>query len=163
MVKIEELKPDDGDDEFVTESEGSSTSDPSEADLQEDLSSIESDDDELEKSLTLLRIEDETIADRIYALRDIVNPSTRASIAQRWNSFWDKSISTGRGLGNFAWVATTSIILVGLPMALSIEAESMLVSHEKELERQQQGQHTLTSPGAGSADQTSSSTPSAFQ
>ncbi|OAV96875.1 hypothetical protein PTTG_07481 [Puccinia triticina 1-1 BBBD Race 1] len=144
MVKIEELKLDDGDDGFVTESDSSSVSDPSEADLADDRSSADSEDEELKRSLQMYRAEDETIADRIYALRDIIRPTTRESICQRWNSIWDKSTSTGRTLGNVAWVITTSIILVGLPMALSIEAESMLVSHEKEMERQRQGQNTLT-------------------
>ncbi|EFP86509.1 mitochondrial import receptor protein [Puccinia graminis f. sp. tritici] len=147
MVKIEELKLDDGDDGFVTESDGSSTSDPSEADQADDRSSADSDDEELQRSLEMYRVEDETIVDRIYALRDIIRPTTRESICERWNSIWEKSSSTGRTLGNLAWVLTTSIILVGLPMALSIEAESMLVSHEKEMERQRQGQHTLTTSG----------------
>jgi len=150
MVKIEELKLDDGDDDFVTESESSSASDPSEAELADDRSSADSEDEELQRSLQMYKIEDETIADRIYALRDIIRPSTRESICSRWNSIWDKSTSTGRTIGSVAWVLTTSIILVGLPMALSIEAESMLVSHEKEMERQRLGQHTLTSSGPSS-------------
>ncbi|KAH9457289.1 hypothetical protein MJO28_011568 [Puccinia striiformis f. sp. tritici] len=156
MVKMEELKMDDNDDDFVTESESSSTSDPS-----EDQSYADSEDEELQRSLQMYRVEDETIADRIYALRDIISPTTRESICERCDSIWNKSTSAGRTLGNFAWVITTSIILVGLPMALSIEAESMLVSHEKEMERQRQGQHTLTTPGTSPAGD-ANKTPSAF-
>ncbi|KAI9599709.1 hypothetical protein KEM48_008925 [Puccinia striiformis f. sp. tritici PST-130] len=78
MVKMEELKMDDNDDDFVTESESSSTSDPS-----EDQSYADSEDEELQRSLQMYRVEDETIADRIYALRDIISPTTRESICER--------------------------------------------------------------------------------
>ncbi|PLW38332.1 hypothetical protein PCANC_24614 [Puccinia coronata f. sp. avenae] len=161
MVKIEELKLDDGDDDFVTESEGSTTSDPSEVELADERSSADSEDEELQRSLQMYRIEDETIADRIYALRDIISPSTRESICSQWNYIRDKSASTGRTIGSLAWVITTSIILVGLPVALSIEAESMLVSHEKEMDRQRLGQHTLTTSGTPSTDD-AKPPPSAF-
>ncbi|EGG13203.1 uncharacterized protein MELLADRAFT_30742, partial [Melampsora larici-populina 98AG31] len=93
--------------------------------------------DELDEGIS---IEDETIIDRIYALKDIISPSSRTTICESWNKLSNSTKSTTRFLGNVAWVITTSMILVGLPMALSIEGESMLVAHEKEMERQAHGQ-----------------------
>ncbi|KAG0146777.1 hypothetical protein CROQUDRAFT_656966, partial [Cronartium quercuum f. sp. fusiforme G11] len=139
---IEELKAEDSDDGFVTESDNSSDSDPSELALK--TRTCESDDDDdLEEALRAFRIEDETVWDRLYALRDIISPSTRAGLGETWDQLCNSTKSTTKFMGNFAWVVTTSMILIGLPMALSIEGESMLVAHEKEMERQTQGQQTI--------------------
>ncbi|KAH9812515.1 mitochondrial outer membrane translocase complex, subunit Tom22 [Melampsora americana] len=152
MVKIEELKIEDSDDGFVTESDNSSESDSSDIVIRE---KRESDDDEEDEDIDELNegisIEDETILDRIYALKDIISPSSRATLAESWNKVSNSTKSTTKFLGNVAWVITTSMILVGLPMALSIEGESMLVAHEKEMERQAHGQQSIMGVPAGNA------------
>ena len=74
----------------------------------------------------------ETFAERIAALKDMVSPTTRQHIASaaeattgwvKWSLF---------KAGNVAWIATTSALLVGLPLLLSIEGEAALVQQEKE-------------------------------
>lgn len=74
----------------------------------------------------------ETFAERIAALKDMVSPTTRQNIASaaaettgwvKWSLF---------KAGNVAWIATTSALLVGLPLLLSIEGEAALVQQEKE-------------------------------
>lgn len=44
---------------------------------------------------------------------------------------------TGKTVGKSAWVLTTTALLVGLPLALSIEGEGALVAQEKEYMGQQ--------------------------
>lgn len=74
----------------------------------------------------------ESYAERIAALKDMVSPTTRQQLADaasstsawvRWSLF---------KAGNVAWIATTSALLVGLPLLLSIEGEAALVQQEKE-------------------------------
>lgn len=123
---------------------GSSSSDPSEAGLDpdslQDPGDLDPEDAEEELALARWNPDDETFYDRLAALKDVVPPATRHSLARRWASLYDGTKTTGRWLGGAAWVVTTSLLLVGLPMALSIEGETMLVAQEKEFERQQQGQ-----------------------
>ena len=88
---------------------------------------------------------DESLYDRFTALKDIVPPSTRHSISSKVSttaSFFKKG---GKILGNIVWVVTTSALLVGLPLALSLEDEAKIVAQEKEMLAQQQGaQQVLT-------------------
>lgn len=98
-----------------------------------------SDDEDLELELSSWRPEDESISDRIYALRDMISPRTRASIAETWETASTWAIWGGKLAGNAVWVATTSALLVGLPLALSIENETMMVQQEKEMMAAQQG------------------------
>lgn len=82
---------------------------------------------------------DESLYDRFAALKDIVPPSTRHSISSKVSttaSFFKKG---GKILGNIVWVVTTSALLVGLPLALSLEDEAKIVAQEKEMLAQQQG------------------------
>lgn len=144
--QIEELQAQESDDGFITESDHSSSdSDPSELALQEKFKTEDDDEDDDDELDRFYNLNDETLLDRIQALRDIISPTTRANVYQKLNWIYDSTRSTTKRLGNFAWVITTSMILVGLPMALSIEGESMLVAHEKEMERQSQGQQVRSS------------------
>ncbi|GAA99388.1 uncharacterized protein L969DRAFT_86623 [Mixia osmundae IAM 14324] len=91
--------------------------------------------------------EDETLGDRIYALKGIVPPETRKSIMSTWTKTTGIAFTGGRWAGNALWIITTSAVLVGLPLALSIEAESMYVQQEKEYQLMQQGGSQLLAPG----------------
>ncbi|GAA5973877.1 hypothetical protein JCM11641_001196 [Rhodosporidiobolus odoratus] len=105
-----------------------------------DASSVASDalSDE-EDSLTLYDPSQETFSERFYALKDMVPPSTRASIVDSIDKVrgWTKW-SVGK-VGQAAWITTTSALLVGLPLLLSIEGEAAIVQQEKEF---------LAQPGA---------------
>jgi import receptor subunit TOM22 len=82
---------------------------------------------------------DESLYERLTALRDIVPPSTRHSIASTVSSTASFFKKGGKILGNIVWIVTTSALLVGLPLALSLEDEAKIVAQEKEMLAQQQG------------------------
>lgn len=74
---------------------------------------------------------DETLAERLLALRDIIPASTRRSISSKYStaSSWMKS-----GLvmgGKTLWVVSTSALLLGVPWALAYSEEQMIVEQER--------------------------------
>ena len=81
----------------------------------------------------------ETFFERIAALVDIVPPTTRYSIASNASKAFSTVKRIGKIAGNVVWIVTTSALLVGLPLALSIEDEQKLTAQEKEMLAQQQG------------------------
>lgn len=89
----------------------------------------------------------ETLSERLYALKDIISPSTRDSIlrgASTSATYSKKAISL---LGSAGWYITTTAILLGLPLALAVEGETVFAQQEK-MEREQQAgvqQVSLTS------------------
>ncbi|KAK2465220.1 hypothetical protein APHAL10511_002574 [Amanita phalloides] len=82
---------------------------------------------------------DESLLDRLAALKDIIPPATRHSITSRVakTASWVKR--GGKLAGNIVWIITTSALLVALPLALSLEDEAKIVAQEKEMLEQQQG------------------------
>ena len=82
---------------------------------------------------------DESILDRISALKDIVPPSTRHSIASKVSKTASFFKRTTKIAGNVIWVVTTSALLIGLPLALILEDEAKVVAQENEMLAQQQG------------------------
>lgn len=90
--------------------------------------------------------EDENLYDRLTALVDIIPPSTRHNIAAKVSKTAAFVKKTGKVVGNVVWVVTTSALLIGLPLALSLEDEAKIVAQEKEYMAQQQGaQHVSSS------------------
>lgn len=88
---------------------------------------------------------EESLFDRIAALVDIVPPTTRHAISSRISKTTAAVKSSGKFLGNVVWIITTSALLVGLPLALSLEDEAKIVSQEKEMLAQQQGAQQVRS------------------
>lgn len=135
MVKIEEVAEkvyDDRESDYVTDDD----EDDFDGDSDSDVSSVASDD--------LDDIANETVMDRIRALKDIVAPSTRKSIVRKWESATQAAWVGSKWAGNAVWVITTSALLVGLPLALAIEDEARIVAQEKELQMQQSGQQSVS-------------------
>ncbi|KAJ9108245.1 hypothetical protein QFC19_002493 [Naganishia cerealis] len=131
MVKVEEVR----DAAYADDRESDYTTDEDEEAYEtESVSSVDSEE---------IRIEDETMLDRFYALKDIVAPSTRSKVVANWErtAQWVKTGSVWAG--NAVWVITTSALLVGLPLALAMEDEARIVQQEKELQMQQSGQQSL--------------------
>jgi import receptor subunit TOM22 len=110
MVKIEEVADEWSDDDGAS----SAGSDISDSDLQ----------------LAPFNPNEETFGERLYALRDMIPPSTRASVSNSvsYTAAWVKW--TASKLGSAAWITTTSALLVGLPLMLSIEGEAGLMAQE---------------------------------
>lgn len=111
MVKIEEVS-----DEW---SDASSVASLAESDVSD-------------QELALYDPSQETLRERLAALKDMVPPTTRQSIADTFHSGASWVKWTGGKLGNAAWIVTTSALVVGLPLMLSIEGEAAIVAQEKE-------------------------------
>jgi import receptor subunit TOM22 len=83
--------------------------------------------------------EEETLTDRLLALRDIIPPTTRSYIASKVDATtnWVKSglVFSGKTL----WVVSTSALLLGVPWALAFAEEQQLVEMEKEMRMREMG------------------------
>lgn len=86
-----------------------------------------------------LVVPEESIWERISALRDIVPPSTRQSIAARISTLSSYSGVTLLWGGRAAWVLTTTLLLWGLPYSLAVEDEMRVIQQERDFNSQQQG------------------------
>ena len=82
---------------------------------------------------------DESLLDRLAALKDIVPPTTRHSLASKVSKTASFFKRTTKFAGNVIWVVTTSALLIGLPLALILEDEAKVVAQENEMLAQQQG------------------------
>ncbi|KIJ64482.1 hypothetical protein HYDPIDRAFT_111807 [Hydnomerulius pinastri MD-312] len=96
---------------------------------------------------------DETFYDRLSALVDIVPPTTRHNISTKISKTTSFVKKTGKVVGNIVWIVTTSALLVGLPLALSLEDEAKIVAQEREMLAQQQGAQQMLSPGSTGSNQ----------
>ncbi|GAA5897879.1 hypothetical protein JCM6882_005103 [Rhodosporidiobolus microsporus] len=95
--------------------------------------------DEEDSQLALYDPSQETFAERFAALKDMISPSTRASISDTVAQAQAYTKWTVGKVGAAAWITCTSALLVGLPLLLSIEGEAAIVQQEKEF---------LAQPGA---------------
>ncbi|ORZ22575.1 mitochondrial import receptor subunit Tom22-domain-containing protein [Absidia repens] len=127
MVKLEEVPVD----QFEDNVEDVVSDDESEYSDDEDF-----DDDE-----------DESVLDRLAALKDIIPLKHRNRISNSVDSVtsWGKTGATF--VGKSAWVLTTSMLLLVLPLALEIEKEQALVAYEQEAMQQQGAAQQLMNPG----------------
>lgn len=129
MVLVEEVKEEiivDRESDYETESEFS----------EDDADSVVSEDD-FDPSA-------ETLADRVAALKDIVPPEARKSLANTAETIKAWSSAAYALSGNVAWWVCTSAILVALPLALASENEAMITQQERELQMQSTGQQQVS-------------------
>ena len=87
---------------------------------------------------------DETLYERIVALKDIIPASTRRSLSSKYEtvSSWTKS-----GLlfgGKTLWVVSTSALLLGVPWALAYSEEQMIVEQERAEMMNQRAQNEVS-------------------
>ena len=95
----------------------------------------------------------ETLAERLYALRDIIPPTTRGWISSRVSSISSKAWSVLSFSGKGAWVITTSALFIGVPFALSFAEDQQLTAMEQEYNMRQAGSELLTAGAEhGTAD-----------
>jgi import receptor subunit TOM22 len=83
--------------------------------------------------------DEETLVDRISALRDIIPPTTRSYIASKVETttswIWSGTMFAGKTL----WVVSTSALLLGVPYALAFAEEQQWVEMEKEMKMRESG------------------------
>ncbi|CAJ0833549.1 13936_t:CDS:2 [Entrophospora sp. SA101] len=73
---------------------------------------------------------DESIFERIIALRDIIPAETRESISNNISTVLRFGARSAKFLGNTFWVVTTSALLLIMPLAFEIERENFLTQME---------------------------------
>ncbi|KAJ2365679.1 mitochondrial import receptor subunit Tom22 [Coemansia sp. RSA 2610] len=119
MVKLVEIENEyESDSQYTTDSE-SLASDSEHSDYESD-------------------VEDESLLERLAALKDIVPAQQRQTIASVASSakYWGEF--GARLVGKLSWVFTTSALLVVFPLALETDRDKMM--QEWAGEQQQQGQ-----------------------
>jgi len=140
MVEFEEIKDEhyEGNDGFEDEDEGSD-GDYSDA----------SDDDQMQDD----SVQDETIIDRIVALKEIIPANQRDAIYRSVSKAYSfGSMATFIG-GKAVYILITSILMLGIPYALSLEEDKMISEQERQMQAQQgmsevTNQMCLTGPHA---------------
>ncbi|KAL2075434.1 hypothetical protein VTL71DRAFT_377 [Oculimacula yallundae] len=134
MVELVEVE----DESFETKQNGPSDEDDYYTDTDSEISS----DDEENVA------DEESFADRLLALRDIVPPTTRSYIAGKVEtaSSWVKSglLFSGKSL----WVISTSALLLGVPFALAYAEEQQFIEMEKEMKMREAGEGLLSGSAA---------------
>ncbi|KAM3514504.1 hypothetical protein MY11210_001847 [Beauveria gryllotalpidicola] len=89
----------------------------------------------------------ESFAERVYALRDMVPPKTRGWIADSASALSSRAWSVMSFSGKSAWVITTSILFLGVPFALSFHEDLQYAAMEQEYNMRQSGGDMLTGGG----------------
>lgn len=92
---------------------------------------------------------DETLGERIAALKDIIPPETRAKLS---NVIARTSSATGSVVvwgGKALWVVTTSVLLLGLPYALVFGEEQMMMEQERQERAMTEGQSGMLGGAQG--------------
>ena len=108
--------------------------------LTTDEEQSDSDDDSSSSSVSSVTssLEDETLFERLEALKDIIPYHRRQLIAHRV----DQAASTGmrvlKFVGNIGWILVTSAVLVIVPLAVEMERDAQQKQWEKEMRMQQQ-------------------------
>jgi len=89
----------------------------------------------------------ETLGYRLYALRDIVAPTTRGWLHARY-LLGSRLVRTGLAfLGRAAWTVSVSALLVGIPFALCWAEEQSMIAMEQEQRMREMGGELLTAGG----------------
>ncbi|EEQ47052.1 hypothetical protein CAWG_05607 [Candida albicans WO-1] len=116
----------------------------------DEASSEQSDDDDDESDLDDFDFENETLLERIVALKDIVPPEQRESIYNLSSTIGDLFKSSVQNGGKFLWTLTSSSLLLGVPLALAILSETQLQEMERGMSLEKSAQDVLA-PGSEAA------------
>ena len=92
----------------------------------------------------------ESLADRIYALRDIVPPTTRAYFGGKITACHDVIARTLLFTGKTLWIVSSSALLLAVPFALATSEDQQLAAMEQEMKMRDMGGEMLTA-GTGEA------------
>ncbi|SCU85524.1 LADA_0D08042g1_1 [Lachancea dasiensis] len=146
MVELTEVREDNNARVFEEQPDGAAGSFSKEEDIPEQDSSDEySSDDEYD--------EEETFLERLSALKDIVPPKQRQAFSRVFSTTVSVVKSAFSKSGNVAWAITTSALLLGVPLSLSILGEQQLIEMEKSFDLQKDANDILVQGDATSATQ----------
>ncbi|KAA8914825.1 mitochondrial outer membrane translocase complex, subunit Tom22 [Sphaerosporella brunnea] len=143
MVKLQEVE----DEHFAEEQPGPNFEDDDEyVDTDSEISSDEESDDDDETF-------EETVYERLAALKDMVPPKHRARISGAFGATYNAISSVLRFGGNSLWVLSASAIMLGVPYALAVGEEQQMVEMEKEMKAQQLASSGLSGGSQNILDQ----------
>lgn len=91
----------------------------------------------------------ETLAERLYSLRDMIPPTTRGFIAGQVSAAASAARSAAYYGGRALWILSTSALLVGVPFALAYAEEQNVLAMEQEMKMRELGGELLTAGGGG--------------
>lgn len=80
---------------------------------------------------------DETLLDRVAALKDIVPPTYRKNLSSITSTGYSWASSAVSFSGKTLWVVSTSALLLGVPWALAFSEEQQVQEMEREMRMQQ--------------------------
>lgn len=80
--------------------------------------------------------ENETLLERIIALKEIIPPRQRQCIVDSYHSTFSFIETVFAKGGSLTWALTTSALLLGVPLSLSILSEQQLIEMEKTFDLQ---------------------------
>lgn len=92
-----------------------------------EVSEVDDDDDDI----------DESLLDRLTALKDIVPPTYRKHISNAASKGYSFVSSVASLSGKTLWVVSTSALLLGVPWALAFSEEQQVQEMEREMRMQQ--------------------------
>lgn len=105
---------------------------------------------------------DETFTERLYALRDIIPPTTRAWFTGHFNTAKSYLGTTLFFLGRTGWTLCASALLVGVPFALCFAEEQQMLAMEQEQRMREMGNDLLGAPGENAQGSTAERTAAAL-
>jgi import receptor subunit TOM22 len=74
----------------------------------------------------------ESLADRLYALRDMLPPRARRALTRGASATVSAAKTTAGFGGRALWVISTSALLLGLPLALAMAEEQEIEAQEQQ-------------------------------
>ncbi|KAI1187090.1 mitochondrial outer membrane translocase complex, subunit Tom22 [Nemania serpens] len=95
---------------------------------------------------------DETLGERLFALRDIIPPQTRGYIAHTVSTAGNAVKSVLSFGGKTFWVLSSSVLLLGIPYALAWTDEQNAIDMENEMKMREMGGDLLTAGTKESED-----------
>jgi len=94
---------------------------------------------------------DETLSERLLALKDIIPASTRSYINSACSTTYSYVAGGLSFSGKALFVLSTSALLLGVPWALAFAEEQQMVEMEKEMRMREMGGELLTSGSTAGA------------
>ena len=128
-AQIEEIQDETFRSRIVEKDDDEDWSDEDDAAALTEDSDYDSEDEVLEKGLI---IPQETVWERLSAVRDIIPPSTRLAISARLSAFSQYGTIGLLYSGKALWVISTTMLLWGLPYSLAAEDEMRIQQQERD-------------------------------
>ena len=95
----------------------------------------------------------ESVLDRISALRDIISPKTRFACVKGVKRFYGLAVQSAKMAGSGLWIVSTAATILFLPLALEVEKESAAINQESQMLLQQQQAQAMVEGGKPAAEQ----------